>query len=251
MHRPWRRCHRGCRLKLLTRRPDIRQAEQQRVAPTPTSAPRGPRSSPHLAHKPGGHGQWRTVRPVQERVLGLSIAPSLLLPICDAGRNRPTSIARRRAGALPLPSTKKAIQTAFREVSDALAGQARWANRHRRSNCRWTPNRRVCSWPICATATACQLPRSLDAQRSLLPPNKRWYRYGWRNCKTRCRCTKPWAAALPRPQRQTVLTPGQATRRALIRVPAGSLPGSSIALRPTTGRSAPSSRSDPGSADII
>ena len=64
---------------------------------------------------------------------------------------------------------EKAIQTAFREVADALAGRDTLGEQLR-ARCRRParPKQTAIAWPICATATA--RPASLDvldAQRSL------------------------------------------------------------------------------------
>jgi multidrug efflux system outer membrane protein len=52
------------------------------------------------------------------------LAPQALLPIFDAGRNR-ASLASAKVGRdIAVAQYEKAIQTAFRVVADALAGQA-------------------------------------------------------------------------------------------------------------------------------
>ena len=50
--------------------------------------------------------------------------PQLLQPIFDAGRNQANLEAAQLARDVAVANYEKAIQTAFREVSDALAGRA-------------------------------------------------------------------------------------------------------------------------------
>jgi multidrug efflux system outer membrane protein len=53
-----------------------------------------------------------------------SLAPQLALPLFDAGRNQANLEAARAGREIAVAQYEKSIQTAFREVSDALAGQA-------------------------------------------------------------------------------------------------------------------------------
>lgn len=55
---------------------------------------------------------------------GFSLAPQALLPIFDAGRNRAGLQVAKAQRDIAVAQYEKAIQTAFREVSDALAGRA-------------------------------------------------------------------------------------------------------------------------------
>lgn len=115
----------GMPADLLTQRPDIRQAEQQlRAANANIGAARAaffPRIS--LTAQAGTasgelsglfkNGSW-----------GFTIAPSLLQPIFDAGRNQANLEVSEAGKGIALAQYEKAIQTAFKEVSDALASQA-------------------------------------------------------------------------------------------------------------------------------
>lgn len=110
---------------LLIRRPDLRQAEQQMVAANAnigaaraaffprisltTSA--GVASSELSGLFKGGNFVW-------------TLAPQLLQPIFDAGRNQANLEAAKLSREVATAQYEKAIQTAFREVSDALAGRA-------------------------------------------------------------------------------------------------------------------------------
>lgn len=114
----------GLPSELLARRPDIRAAEQRLKAATANiGAARAaffPRislttsvgsSSPSLGGLfDSGSGSW-------------SFAPQLSLPIFDAGRNRANlSLAETRKN-IAVADYEKSIQTAFREVADALAAR--------------------------------------------------------------------------------------------------------------------------------
>ena len=59
---------------------------------------------------------------------GWSLAPQALLPIFDAGRNQAALESAQAARSMALAQYEKAIQTAFREVADALAGRATLAD---------------------------------------------------------------------------------------------------------------------------
>ena len=109
---------------LLTRRPDIRAAEQRlKAANANIGAARAaffPRisltaavgsSSPALHGLfDSGSGSW-------------SFAPQLTLPIFDAGRNRANLTLAEVRKNLAVADYEKTIQTAFREVADALAAR--------------------------------------------------------------------------------------------------------------------------------
>ncbi len=53
-----------------------------------------------------------------------SWAPQLVLPIFDAGRNQANLDSARAGRDIAVAQYEKSIQTAFREVADALAGRA-------------------------------------------------------------------------------------------------------------------------------
>src|SRR5206468_5310653 len=63
--------------------------------------------------------------------LGWSFAPSVVLPIFDFGRNRAGLESARAGRDIAVAQYEKSIQTAFREVADALAGQATYSEQWR------------------------------------------------------------------------------------------------------------------------
>jgi multidrug efflux system outer membrane protein len=114
----------GLPSELLTRRPDIRAAEQRLLASNANIGaaraaffPRisltttlGSSSAAFSGLFDSGSGSW-------------SFAPQLLLPIFDAGRNRANlSLAETRKN-IAVADYEKTIQVAFREVADALAAR--------------------------------------------------------------------------------------------------------------------------------
>ena len=64
----------------------------------------------------GGSGTW-------------SFAPQIRLPIFDAGRNQANVRVAEANQQLALAQYEKTVQTAFREVADALAERAHWSER--------------------------------------------------------------------------------------------------------------------------
>lgn len=124
---------------LLIRRPDLRQAEQQMVAANAnigaaraaffprisltTSA--GVASNELSGLFKGGNFVW-------------TLAPQLLQPIFDAGRNQANLEVAKLNREVATAQYEKAIQTAFREVSDALAGRATLGEQLRAQNAQAT-----------------------------------------------------------------------------------------------------------------
>lgn len=110
---------------LLQRRPDIRQAEQQLIAANANIGAARAAFFPRIA-------LTASVGTVSNELSGLfksgswafSLAPQLALPIFDAGRNQAGLESARAGREIAVAQYEKSIQTAFREVSDALAGQA-------------------------------------------------------------------------------------------------------------------------------
>ncbi|MBY4838260.1 efflux transporter outer membrane subunit [Pantoea sp. DY-5] len=112
---------------LLTRRPDIMAAEHTlkaananigaaRAAFLPSitlTASGGSTSSSLGSLLGGGTGAW-------------SFMPSINLPIFDGGKNQANLNIAHIEKRIDIADYEKAIQTAFKEVNDALAGQDTW-----------------------------------------------------------------------------------------------------------------------------
>ncbi len=114
----------GLPSELLVRRPDIRQAEQLLMASHANiGAARAaffPRIS--LATSIGSASSDLTAL-FTDGSWGWTLAPQLLLPIWDAGRNRSALASAQAARDMGVAQYEKAIQTAFREAADALASR--------------------------------------------------------------------------------------------------------------------------------
>ena len=110
---------------LLTRRPDIRQAEQLLIGANANIGAARAAFFPRISLT----AQAGTV---SNELSGLfksgswafSLAPQLTLPIFNAGANQANLESARAGREIAVAQYEKSIQTAFREVSDALAGQA-------------------------------------------------------------------------------------------------------------------------------
>ena len=110
---------------LLVRRPDVRMAEQQLIGANANIGAARAAFFPRISLT----AQFGTV---SDELSGLfksgswafSLAPQLALPIFDAGRNQAGLESASAGREIAVAQYEKSIQTAFREVSDALAGQA-------------------------------------------------------------------------------------------------------------------------------
>ena len=115
----------GLPSELLQRRPDIRQAEQLLIAANANIGAARAAFFPRIS-------LTGSVGTVSSDLSGLfkggswafSLAPQAVLPIFDAGRNQAVLDTAHGGRDIAVAQYEKSIQTAFREVSDALAGQA-------------------------------------------------------------------------------------------------------------------------------
>jgi len=110
---------------LLTRRPDIRAAELRLKAANANIGAARAAFFPRITLTAG-------VGTASNDLSGLfqsgsdtwSFSPQLVLPVFDAGRNRSNQTLTEVRKNLAIVDYEKAIQTAFREVADALAARA-------------------------------------------------------------------------------------------------------------------------------
>lgn len=110
---------------LLTRRPDIRQAEQQLIAANANIGAARAAFFPRISlTATAGTASSSLSGLFKDGSWGFTMAPQALLPIFDAGRNRANLDSSNAGRDLAVAQYEKAIQTAFREVADALAGSA-------------------------------------------------------------------------------------------------------------------------------
>ncbi len=121
----------GIPSEVLVRRPDVRQAEQLlRAADANIGAARAA-FFPRITLT----GSFGTA---SDQLSGLfssgfawSFAPQLLQPIFDAGRNRANLQVAEANQRIAIAQYERAVQVAFREVADALAGRATFAEQLR------------------------------------------------------------------------------------------------------------------------
>ena len=110
---------------VLVRRPDVRQAEQQLIAANANIGAARAAFFPRISLTAGiGTASSELSGLFKGGSWGLTVAPQLLLPIFDAGRNAAGLRSARVSREIALAQYEKAIQSAFREVADALAGRA-------------------------------------------------------------------------------------------------------------------------------
>ena len=110
---------------VLVRRPDIRQAEQQLLAANANIGAARAAFFPRISLTTSvGSASSSLSGLFKSGSWGLALAPQLLLPIFDAGRNQAVLGVANAGRDIAVAQYEKSIQTAFREVADALAGQA-------------------------------------------------------------------------------------------------------------------------------
>lgn len=114
--------HAGLPSDLLTNRPDIRQAEQLLLAANANIGAARAAFFPKIALTVGaGSASSHLSGLLKSGAWGWTLAPQLLLPIFDAGRNSANLDSAKAGQGIAIAQYEKAIQTAFREVADALA----------------------------------------------------------------------------------------------------------------------------------
>lgn len=110
---------------VLLNRPDIRQAEQLLIANNANIGAARAAFFPNISLTVGaGSTSTSFSNLFSSGTWGFTVAPQLVLPIFDAGRNQANLDSANASRAIAQAQYEKAIQTAFREVADALAGQA-------------------------------------------------------------------------------------------------------------------------------
>ncbi|MDO9198250.1 TolC family protein [Rhodoferax sp.] len=110
---------------LLQRRPDIRQAEQQLIAANASIGAARAAFFPRISlTASAGSASNELAGLFKDGSWGWTLAPQALLPVFDAGRNQANLGSARVGRDIAVAQYEKAIQTAFREVADALAGRA-------------------------------------------------------------------------------------------------------------------------------
>jgi multidrug efflux system outer membrane protein len=110
---------------LLTRRPDVRAAEQQLLAANANIGAARAAFFPRIALTANaGSASTELSSLFKNGTFAVTGTAILLQPIFDAGRNQANLEISKVNREIAVAQYEKAIQTAFREVSDALAGRA-------------------------------------------------------------------------------------------------------------------------------
>jgi outer membrane protein, multidrug efflux system len=110
---------------LLTNRPDLRQAERQLMAANANIGAARAAFFPRITLTgTAGTASSELSGLFKSGSFAWTFAPQLLLPIFDAGRNAAGLESAQAARDIAIAQYERAIQIAFREVSDALAGRA-------------------------------------------------------------------------------------------------------------------------------
>jgi NodT family efflux transporter outer membrane factor (OMF) lipoprotein len=115
----------GTPSEVLTRRPDVRQAEQQLIAANANIGAARAAFFPHISLTSAfGTASGELSGLFKGGSWAFTASSQLLQPIFDAGRNRAGLASANVSRDIAVAQYERAIQSAFREVSDALAGRA-------------------------------------------------------------------------------------------------------------------------------
>jgi NodT family efflux transporter outer membrane factor (OMF) lipoprotein len=113
----------GLPSEVLLQRPDIRQAEQQLIAANANIGAARAAFFPRITLTGSAGFASSDLSSLFDNT-GWTFTGQLLQPLFDAGRNQANLDAARAAREIAVAQYEKAIQVAFREVADALAGRA-------------------------------------------------------------------------------------------------------------------------------
>jgi NodT family efflux transporter outer membrane factor (OMF) lipoprotein len=117
---------------LLTSRPDIRAAEQQLVAANANIGAARANYFPRISlTATAGSASKELSSLFKSGSFGWTFAPQAVLPIFDYGARRAGVESAKAGRDIAVAQYERSIQTAFREVADALAGQATYSEQLR------------------------------------------------------------------------------------------------------------------------
>jgi outer membrane protein, multidrug efflux system len=117
---------------LLAVRPDIRAAEQQLVAANANIGAARANYFPRITLTgTAGSASPQLSGLFKSGTFGWTFAPQAILPLFDFGRTRAGVEGARAQRDIAVAQYERSIQTAFREVADALAGQATYSEQLR------------------------------------------------------------------------------------------------------------------------
>ena len=122
----------GLPSELLANRPDIRQAEQLLVGANANIGAARAAFFPRISlTATAGSASGELSGLFESGSFGWTVAPQAVLPLFDFGRNRANLAGAKASRDIAVAQYEKAIQSAFREVADALAGQATYGEQLR------------------------------------------------------------------------------------------------------------------------
>ena len=165
----WAELPAGLPSDLLTRRPDVRQAESLLIASNANIGAARAAFFPRIALTAGAGSASSALSGLfKDGSWGFTLAPQLVLPLFDAGRNQAGLDAARAGRDIAVAQYEKAIQAAFREVADALAGRDTLAEQLRAQLAQTQAETgRMALTELRYQNGAASLLDQLDAQRSL------------------------------------------------------------------------------------
>lgn len=113
----------GLPSELLEKRPDIRAAEQQLLSANANIGAARAAFFPRISLSTSVGKVSTDLDNLLSGGTGWTFAPQLVLPLFNAGANQANLDAAKVSRDIAVATYEKAIQTAFREVADALAGR--------------------------------------------------------------------------------------------------------------------------------
>lgn len=113
----------GLPSEVLIQRPDVRQAEQQLVAAEANIGVARAAFFPSISLTTSAGTASNALSDLFKRS-AWSISGTALMPLFDFGKNRNNLDAAKASREVAVANYEKAVQSAFKEVSDALAGRA-------------------------------------------------------------------------------------------------------------------------------
>lgn len=117
---------------LLATRPDVRAAEQQLIAANANIGAARANYFPRISlTATAGSASSELSGLFKSGSFGWTFAPQAVMPLFDFGRTSAGVDSAKAARDAAVAQYDKAVQTAFREVSDALAGQATYGEQLR------------------------------------------------------------------------------------------------------------------------
>ncbi len=119
----------GVPADVLAKRPDVRQAEQLLIAANANIGAARAAFFPRISlTAAAGVASSELNNLFQGGAFGYTVTPALVLPIFDAGRNSANLESAKVGREIALAQYERAIQAAFRDVADALAGRATYGD---------------------------------------------------------------------------------------------------------------------------